>query len=650
MIDESQFSEMLPKELDIDTVFVHECFSSMFSGMLNWIGNVLYPRFKYKVITTYDKAVEVFKKKMSNIDGQVQTNFLPALTLDPVLDFSNDERAGRFLWMFRNLHPRDMEKMWNRIQLTDQGLSIQPMFTRYQGTVEVTGWFESMYELIDFRVKLLQYCNGYQHWIRPDVFWTHLILPKQLLEYNGPEGKIDWNGINPELITLSTTDTEEYALPFGLDAMWRLDSFNDSSNKMGADQIAEYKCTATFTWECNIPTFIRIYNYAYPIENINLNVGMTPVEAKYPIKMNLSTYNKLNLYNELPVFCKYLPIWNIKNDGSTPLIKMQDDMCDVYPKIYQHWNHYVCGKIYDIKKLNSPDDIKDNESILVIDKYKEDYEPYVRKCRGLISKNDRLTSWKVMELVKNYNISFMCDIKDINLYQAILSLHGRDVTYDIIGKVIYNGIHDIIKYDGRSDFTFTHNIARIIKEFNLQNKIKEQYKLSIGQFNIFKKLDACDRRYICEQFEGLENKKTYQLSRIVNTDCVHELSVKINGLPVNDYEIHENILTFGDNVTINDQDVISLYRSSECEESNISLICDYKISKDDEVKYYYQKKKLEIPFDGWRNVNINTIQCVSYKGLLNKTIDFIVDETKKVIVFNIEPHRDSYIQIFGSAS
>ena len=56
MIDESQFSEMLPKELDIDTVFVHECFSSMFSGMLNWIGNVLYPRFKYKVSNAKKRA------------------------------------------------------------------------------------------------------------------------------------------------------------------------------------------------------------------------------------------------------------------------------------------------------------------------------------------------------------------------------------------------------------------------------------------------------------------------------------------------------------------------------------------------------------------------------------------------------------------
>jgi hypothetical protein len=44
---------------------------------------------------------------------------------------------------------------------------------------------------------------------------------------------------------------------------------------------------------------------------------------------------------------------------------------------------------------------------------------------------------------------------------------------------------------------------------------------------------------------------------------------------------------------------------------------------------------------------MDTIQCVSYNGFMNQTIDFIVDKDKKIIKFKVEPNRNRYIQIYG---
>ena len=662
MINESDFYKMLPKKYCINTIFVHQCFMSLFNGILNWVGDVLYPRFKYKVITTYDKAIEVFTKKMQNKDGMTQAPFLPALTLDPMLDFSNEERAGRFLWMFKNLD--SSSRMWNKIKLTDQGVSITPMFTRYQGTVELTCWMTSIYDLIDFRTTLIQYCGGYQRWIRPELFTTHLILPKPLIESSGPDGKINWDGINPEIITLTTTDTQEYALPFHLDAIWRLDSFSDATNKMGGDQIAEYKCTANLTWECNIPTFIRVENYQYPIEEISMNVGLTPTQAKYPRKMSFPMYSKLNLYREIVPFSKIMPIYNIVNNDAIPLIKLQDDMCYSYPEKYQVWDHYVIGKILDIEKLKCEDDIDNINSILIIDKYNEEYLPYIRKCRGLISFEDKTNSFDLMNLVKNYNISLMCDIKDQKLRNAIRSLHNRTITFDVLGKVIYDGAQ-VIKcyhwYDDFSKFVFNHNIIKMIKQFKLEQSLRKDgsYDLPFGEININQKITE-KKNIICEQFTGVKDQYIYELENIINSNCRDNIVVKINDKviektrKINNLELDNYVITGfkiifdKDCIHINDGDIISLYMDTDCVQTLIQMICDYKITREDEQKYYVEKKFLEVDISNCRKVDPGTIQCISYNGLMNQDIDFIVDHDKKIITFKIEPHRDCYIQIYGT--
>ena len=650
MIDENEFYEMLPLQQDTDCIFVHQSFMSLFSGMLNWIGDVLYPRFKYKVITTYDKAVEVFTKKKQNVDGQTQAAFLPALTLDPVLDFSNEERAGRFLWMFKNLAGK-RGNVWNRITLSDQGVCITPMFTRYQGTVEVTGWFTSMYDLMDYRTTVIQYCGGYQRWIRPELFWTHLILPKQIFNHEGPEGKVDWHSVNPEIITLSTTGTKEYALPFQLDAIWRLDSFGDATTKMGADQVAEYKSVANFTWECNIPTFIRVENYKYPINKISLNVGMTPAVAKYPLHVNYKLFTKVNPIHDLTEMSKKMTIYNIADENIKPLIKMQDDMCDSYPNTYQEYNHYVCGKLLDIEKLTDPEEITDIDSILLMEKYSEEYLPYVRRCRGLISKNDTKRSTKLLTIVRDNNISMLFNIKDEKLYNAFKLLHGKDITFDILGKMIYKDKQPLMRFNYKSDykkFTFSHNIINIIKKYRLRKFLDKEHTLPFGEININKKIT--DRTSIpCEQFTGVEGINTYKLQRIVNNTVKDSFSLKINRYAFRYFTVNGDTLIIDPKrIKIKDGDIISLYRNLDTEEVMISLIMNYKMTRDDELNYYSKKQKLEIDISDCRKVDESTIQCVSYIGLMNQDIDFLVDNSNKKIVFNIEPHRDCYIQIYGS--
>lgn len=651
MINEKDFIEFNKEKFSVDCVYIHTCFQSLFSGMLNWLGDVLYKGdVKYKVIATYDKAVEVFKKKQQNLDGQVNTNFMPALTLDPMLDFSNEERAGRFPWMFRNLDSQWRLKPWNSIRLVDQGVTITPMFTRYQGTVEVTAWLSSIYQFIDFRTKMIQYCGGYNRWIRPECFWTHLIIPKEILYGSDGTQAINWDAINPNIITLETTATKEYALPFQLDAIWRLDSCGDSSNKMGADQLAEYKFNSTFTWECNIPTFIRFENYQFPIETINLNVGMTPTQAKYPLISGFGVFKRIDPYKQIVRLCNSRCIYNIiKTENTKPCIIMDNTMCKSYPETYLNYNHYVVGKIYDITKLNSPDDIKNIESILVIDQYKEEYIPYMRKCRGLVSRFDSGKNPEFMEFLREYHISCIYKINTLKLFKAFQSLHNKDVTFDPISKVVYLGTNEIKRWtpqDNFKEFDFNHNIIKIIHEMNLEEEVKDLKTFNVGQINIVTKMSAKPVKLL-KKFECTKGQHTFNLGVIIQDKYKDDFTLMLNGQKVELYNFQEFDLVLDESIEVNDHDTLELHRNSDTYFRSVNLICNHLMTKQDEVDYINSKKLITVNLEELRVRDYDYIYCVSYNGLMNIDSDYIVDEQTKTITFNIEPHRDCYIQIYG---
>ena len=87
--------------------FVHQCFGKFYRGILDWVGDVFYPRIQYKVIGTYDKSVEWFNKRCGpdGLGYNPETNVVPSVTLDPSYDFFPAEQGGRFLWQSEQLAP-----------------------------------------------------------------------------------------------------------------------------------------------------------------------------------------------------------------------------------------------------------------------------------------------------------------------------------------------------------------------------------------------------------------------------------------------------------------------------------------------------------------------------------------------------------------
>jgi len=627
--------------------FIHNCFGSFFSGVLNWFADDFYPRFNYKVIGTYDKSVEFFKKK-KELGVDASSNLLPSITLDPTLDFSNDERAGKFLWQYSRYAPAMGVRLWKSIDLREQDILITPVFSRYQGTFEVIFWLSSIYELMDFRVALLQFCGGFQRWCRPEFFWTYLILPDAIENYEKEDGyNIDWGNTLSDVIHVDTINKHRRVVPIALDPMWRLESFSDASTKYGGDQIAEYKLSASFAYEINLPTYIVTSEHVDA--KILLSLSLGNAYTKYPL---ISPYKVLKYVHQDARGKKYLDkkfnyyeIENILEHKDQLLVEFNRDSA-VYPDKPKEWNHIVSGKLIHVNDeyISNPDNRITRGNIVLIDGYKKEYLPYIRSACAVISLNDLYTSmfYEKCTVLKKPCI---CSIKPEE-YDVIISHLNQNVTLDTIERLLYSGELSVVALDQTSpEFSFESLQAIKINDPELY---KTAYEKAMKNEPDFNNPEHLAQEYTSEMKERLINNFTdgiqtdFLLDHILDSDNATGLLVYVNNILAKqniDYSlINGNIIRFftaplrGSAIHIGGEYMVLI---------ESKLVAIYEFTDDDMTQTAPIIVPLHRPID-----RIENIVLVSYIGKLEYEKDYSINFDDNIVTINLRPKVGELIQFF----
>ena len=268
------------EEFFFNHFFVNNCLGSFYKGVLNWMADIFYDRFNYRIIGTYEKSVEYFNK-LREKGREIDTNILPSVTLDPSLDFEPAEQGGRFMWQSQSLAPGLGRRLFDDIEFPDQEVRITPVFSRYQGTFEMIFWLKSVYEVLDFRVMLMQFSSGYNRILRPTFFDTFLVLPYEIYNYETSEGvPLDWSGTLEETKLVKNIDQYRPCYPCKLTPWFKFTSITDGSIKYGADSITESKMTASVEYEVDLPTYMVLKPHVGPIR-VNINFEMSAVYSRY---------------------------------------------------------------------------------------------------------------------------------------------------------------------------------------------------------------------------------------------------------------------------------------------------------------------------------------------------------------------------------
>jgi hypothetical protein len=258
-------------------IFIHNVFGHFFHDMLEYFATYLYPRFEWRVVSTYDKAVEYIEKQ-KQYNREVDLPMKPALILNPSGDFNLDEsgHGARQPWRFINQAPGLTTRLFDPIY-QDENMKVTPGFQRYKGDIEFLALCTSFYEYCDLRVFLIQMFTGMEKYIYPRFFNTFVILPQDLIDYeytriDGTKYKIDWVNHGAYTQLVRTTNKNELVFPATIHPRFKLMSMTEASTRLGGiDKLADWRLTWGVEYEIEIPTFL-ILEADYLAEGIDFEI------------------------------------------------------------------------------------------------------------------------------------------------------------------------------------------------------------------------------------------------------------------------------------------------------------------------------------------------------------------------------------------
>lgn len=258
--------------------FIHNVFANFFKDSLDFFSTCIYPRFQYRVVGTYDKAVEYINKQCE-YGRETDRPMLPALILNPSGEFlpADANAGGRQTWRYPNLSPTFTKRLFNPIYRDDR-VVVYPGFIRIKGEIELLMLLNSFYEYCDLRMLFINTFGGLDRIIYPRFFSSFIILPQSFInytyrnQYSGQSYQLDWFSANASEELVKTIASEELVLPLNVKPQYALTSLSDGSNRYGGtDGIAEWKLSATVNYEIEIPNYM-VLESDYLVEHVDLEL------------------------------------------------------------------------------------------------------------------------------------------------------------------------------------------------------------------------------------------------------------------------------------------------------------------------------------------------------------------------------------------
>jgi len=257
--------------------WIHNVFAHFAKDTLDYFSSYLYPRFEWKVVSTYDKAVE-YLNKHDQYGRQTKMPQKPALILDPSGELNFDDAYGKLMYRSPNLYPGFVKYVYEPIY-QDENVIITVAFSRVIGEFTLTGLMSSFYEYCDMRIFLNLIFGGTERFIFPQWFNSFIILPTEIYNYEyendvtGEKYTIDIADAETRLV--KTTNTNEVVFPCRIKPRYKLTGMTDASSKHGGtDNLPEWRLSFTIAYEIEMPTYIVLEtDYLAKHAQINIRYG-----------------------------------------------------------------------------------------------------------------------------------------------------------------------------------------------------------------------------------------------------------------------------------------------------------------------------------------------------------------------------------------
>ena len=312
--------------------FIHNILSDYYKSLLDYFSNY-YSRFNYKIISTYDKAIQYIKNKQDQFGREIDKPNLPAIILDPTGELNISDSSGRQLRRF----PKIMSggaKLNNKAIYMDDDVIIYPGFVRLVGEINVILLLSSFYEYCDVRLLFLQQFSGTERYSNEMEFSSYIILPDEIVFYEydneitNVKHELDWFKFSVVKDVVKTINSEKFLYNVCIKPIIKLTGISDASEKYGgSDDISQWKLNLSFEYEIEIPWYLSLHiNHLVKYVNFNINVDdISSISmSNYVPKERYQLVYSMNIYDLDDPFSRSMEIRSPSNQESTKNITLID--------------------------------------------------------------------------------------------------------------------------------------------------------------------------------------------------------------------------------------------------------------------------------------------------------------------------------------
>jgi len=285
--------------------FLSNTLGAFYQSMLKFFTESFYPRFKHGVITTSDNTIQELKQYHENRGQETYAVPVPSCSIDPSGDFEPDERTN-FHWRYSSLTVGQGALMYDPIYADDY-VRITPVYNRFVGTFPVYMFLSSWYELVDMKLKVIDWFANKNRHFRPQFVRTYLHIPEELITFRyqndvlNIDQQLDWSRTLLKYHLYKQIGQNAFMHPITLNPLIKLTGVSTNVTKFG-DQtsLPDHRLELSFEWEMDIPTnlFLEL-DYRFDNSRCNLYVvgEFFPQGAVHKIERNRCCFNKKH-YNK----------------------------------------------------------------------------------------------------------------------------------------------------------------------------------------------------------------------------------------------------------------------------------------------------------------------------------------------------------------
>lgn len=256
--------------------FIHNAISSFYESMKIFFLTSFYPRYRYGVVTTYDKNLQTIIQSKETDNLQHFSPPTPSFAIDPNIDMNPMDKFND-LWRYRNFSGGFSSLLFDPIY-KDDDVVITPAYNRYEGTFDVKSFVSSVYEAIDLKRKFDQFFGKTGRVFRPIFTRSYLHIPISVINFIYENDVLDirrplnWATTDVKYQMYKSINSEEFFVPLTLKPWISMESNSTSVDKFTDNSsYPNYEVNTSFKLEINLPTDLYITT-DYKIDDVQCNL------------------------------------------------------------------------------------------------------------------------------------------------------------------------------------------------------------------------------------------------------------------------------------------------------------------------------------------------------------------------------------------